>query len=428
MPGGEIQLLSVGKQDKYLIGDPEITFFKSVYRRHSNFSIETKEETFFGNLGFGEKSTCKLHKDGDLISGMMLHIQLGSLNITTQNSTGCGDTEDTVFSWVNSIGHAIFEYIEIEIGGSLIDRHYGEWYEIWMELTQSLDKKMGYYKMIGKKSNAGYSYNSFTKSIELLVPLQFWFCKRFGLALPVLALTEHEIKINVKWRRLSQLWITNKNGQKPKKIPSFKAKLLVDYVFLDIPDKVKFVRKNNYYLIEQLQLEEESFRKTAKTPRIKLHFYHPIKELVWVIQRSDVTTSVKDSDSDGYNDTYGNDWFNFTKSLKWDDNSDFFDSARLTLDRSERFRWLPSSYFRLYQPYKYHSCIPDNLIYTFSFALRAEEYQPTGSCNFSNFENKILELDLRSTPDVEDYTVKIYATNHNILVVSRGQAGLVFSI
>ena len=154
MGGGLIQLIAIGEQDQFLTGNPQITFFKSVYKRHSNFSMEVRPQIFSGGVSFGSKNSCTISKDGDLISDISLHIKLDSLNISNANNICIKDlnmncpcskcNENNIFSWVNSIGHAIIEYVELEIGGYLIDKQYGEWFEIWSELTLNYEKKHGY--------------------------------------------------------------------------------------------------------------------------------------------------------------------------------------------------------------------------------------------------------------------------------------------
>jgi hypothetical protein len=419
MAGGEIQIMSVGKQDKLLMGKPQITFFKTVYKRHVNFAIETKTQQFYGGVDYGKKNECLISKDGDLISGLSLYIELGSLNESIQNSTSCSDTEDVVFSWVNSIGHALIDAVEIQFDGITIDRQYGEWYEIWNELSQPEGKKSGYDRLIGKKSNAGFSCRSFTGKLELIVPLQFWFCKKYGLALPILAMIDQEIRLKVRWKKLDQLWITNKFGNKPSISPSFRVTLMIDFVLLDVAEKLNFLSKRHIYMIEQIQSNGGSmFRKGNMKPKVKLNFYHPIKELIWVFQRADTLTASESH--------CGNDWFNFTNVLDYSAPDDFFNTGRLLLDRSERFKCMPAIYFRLYHPWKYHTKSPNNFIYCYSFALKPEEQQPTGSCNFSNFQSKILELTIEK-PIESDYFISVYGINYNPLIIHDGQAFIVFT-
>ena len=443
MGGGLIQLIAIGEQDKFITGNPQITFFKSVYKRHSNFAMEPKQQIFSGGVNFGQLNSCKVSKDGDLISGMALYINLGSLNDNYENKNNniciseidmncfCNKClkkkEGTVFSWVNGIGHAIIDYIEIEIGGYVIDKQYGEWFDVWTELTQNYEKKAAYYELIGKKDPGGYSVKSFQKSIELIVPLNFWFCKNVGLSIPCIAITNHDIKVNIKWRQFDHLWISNMPNNKPK-IPDFKASLLIDYIYLDLYERKKFAKSNHFYLIEQIQANGDYyFQKNNKSPIIKLNFYHPVKEIIWAIQRADVLLRSNDNDEEDF--SYGNDWFNFSNSKNFTSSGieDVFDTAVLQINGSERFNYLPAKYFRLLQPYKYHTKCPNNFVYVYSFALKPEEHQPTGTCNFSNFDNSRLILNMKKQNILSDYIIKTYAINYNLLIVTKGMVGLGFT-
>ncbi len=442
MGGGLIQLIAIGEQDKFITGKPEITFFKAIYKRHSNFAIETKEQIFSGGVNFGQLNSCSVSKDGDLISGMILNINLGSLNEYSNNSYNniciksidlncfCNDCinkeEKTIFSWVNGIGHAIFEFIEIEIGGYVIDKQYGEWFDIWSELTQNFEKRSAYYELIGKKDPGGYNVKSFKNSMQLLIPLNFWFCKNVGLAIPCIAITNHEIKVNIKWRKFEQLWISNSSTDKPK-IPEFKASLLIDYVYLDLYERKKFAKQQHFYLIEQIQSNGDYyFQKNNKNPSIQLNFNNPVKEIIWAMQRADVLLRSNDNEEDF---SYGNDWFNFSNSKNFTSSGveDVFDTALLQINGSDRFNPLPAKYFRLMQPYKYHTKCPNNFVYVYSFSLKPEEHQPTGTCNFSNFDNSRLILNMRQTNILSDYIIKIYAVNYNLLIITNGMVGLGFN-
>lgn len=438
MGGGLIQLIATGEQDQFLTGDPQITFFKSVYKRHSNFSMEVKNQIFSGGVNFGSLNSCLIHKDGDLIADIILKINLGSLNQKTNNNVCVKDlnmkcpcnecNKSTSFSWVNSIGHAIIEYVELEIGGYTVDKQYGEWFEIWSELTQNHEKRYGYNELIGKKDYGGFDVNSFNDEMELLVPLNFWFCKNIGLAIPCLAITNHDIKFNVKWRQFDQLWISDDVNAEPN-IPSFNASLLIDFIYLDLNERKKFSEKNHIYLIEQVQSNGDYFfNKSNKNPIIKLNFFHPVKEVVWAVQRAD---NLIRSDNNEINEdfSYGNDWFNFSnnKNFSYSGMVDIFDTALFQFNGTDRMIALPAKYFRLYQPYKYHTKIPHNFVYSYSFSLRPEEIQPTGTCNFSCFDNARMVLNMNSKEIKSDYIIKIYATNYNLLVITKGMVGLGFS-
>ena len=177
MSGGTIQLLKLGEEDKFLIGNPQITFFKTVYKRHSNFAIGTKKWQFNGVTNYGNTCSLNIPKDGDLLSGITLNIELPNLN-----------TDSILFSYANSIGHLLIEETWIEIGGHKIEKIYGDWSEIWSELALDKDKRDGYYEITGKKERKDFSINSFNSSIELFLPLNFWFSRNFGLSLPLIGL------------------------------------------------------------------------------------------------------------------------------------------------------------------------------------------------------------------------------------------------
>ena len=177
-------------------------------------------------------------------------------------------------------------------------KQYGEWFDIWTELTQNYEKKAAYYELIGKKDPGGFSVKSFQKDVELIIPLNFWFCKNIGLSIPCISITNHDIKVNIKWRNFNQLWISNSETEVPK-TPEFRASLLIDYVYLDLYERKKFAKDNHFYLIEQIQANGDYyFQKNNKNPIIKLNFYHPVKEIIWAIQRSDVLIRSDDTDDD----------------------------------------------------------------------------------------------------------------------------------
>ena len=439
MGAGLLILIGLGEQDQFITGNPQISFFKYVYKRHTNFSNEIKRQIFSGGVSFGNLNSCIINKDGDLISDVSLYINLDSLNGKNKNNICVKDinlkcncnncNKKTIFSWVNSIGHAIFDYIEIEIGGILIDKQYSDWYEIWSELSLSFDKKNGFNELIGKKNNYGFNINSFNDKLELFVPLKFWFCKNIGLALPIIALNNHDIRINIKWKQFNQLWISNNKDSKPC-VPNFEAMLYVNYIYLDINERKKFSNKNHFYLIEQTQNNGDyHFHKHNKNPTIKLNFYHPVKQIIWAIQREDVLINDNENNEECDNFSYGNDWFNFSnhKSFNNSEIVDIFDTAIIQLNGQDLSFPLPAKYLRLYIPYKYYTGIPNNFIYTYNFSLKPEDIQPSGTCNFSCFDNARLILNIKDKEIKSNYLIKIFAVNYNVLLITNGMAGLAFS-
>jgi hypothetical protein len=194
--GGLLQLVAKGKQDVFLTGNPQMTWFKMVYRRYTDFAIESQPMYFDGTPDFGKKITCNVPRRGDLLGQVVMEVTLPALRLL----------DGTPVSYVNSIGHALIQEITLEIGEQQIDRQTGEWMEIWSNYTTTKDKQTGFYNMIGKVD--GYSPPTLFGPLKLYIPLRFWFCRNPGLALPLLALQYHPIRINLTLRPLNQLFFT----------------------------------------------------------------------------------------------------------------------------------------------------------------------------------------------------------------------------
>jgi hypothetical protein len=423
MGGGLMQLVAYGAQDVYLTGDPQITYFKVVYRRYTNFAIESIEQTFNGTADFGKKVTCTISRNGDLINHIYLQVQLPAL------STSFCAGSPAYLSYCNAIGHALIRNVEIEIGGQRIDRHYGIWLDVWDELTMTSEKKNGYSQMVGKyNSELGLINNALNDRIYY-VPLQFWFCKNIGLSLPLIALQYHEVKINLEFRNAQECIVALKaNGDRYGTnfttfvtTPSItNAQLYVDYIYLDTNERKLFAQSAHEYLVEQLQFTgSESITFSQQNQKLRLNFNHPVKELVWVIQRDENGTT---------SGTSYNDWFNYSAALPGTPTPslavDLMSDAKILLNGHERFTVRPQTYFRLVQPYQHHTRIPDKHIYVYSFAIRPEEFQPSGTCNFSRIDTVQLVYDLTSLATLQavgsDMTtattgqISVFAVNYNI--------------
>lgn len=427
MTGGLIQLVSTGIMDTLLTNIPEITYFKTVYRRYSNFAIETFEESFKDVCNFGNITECHLGKYGDLLTDLVIKIELPSIcdrilhnNVCIKEITECHcekcdynmTNKKPVFSWANSIGHVMIEYVELQIGSKIIDKQSGEWLEIWTELSQTYEKQYGYNEMIGKKEPQNFSYTSFPNAMSLLVPLHFWFCKNPGSALPIVGLFYEDIIIRIKWRDFHECYVSNIPTAKLKPINGFTANIYVDYIFLDINEREKFINEPQTYIINQIQYISNSFSKSVKHPMIDLNsFKHPIKEIIWMLQRNDISQ---------YN---YNDWFNYSvEKNKLSINNETFISGKLTINGYDRIKNMRSNFYRLAQPYKYHTKIPSNYIYLYSFSLHPEDLQPSGTCNFSLFTN--INLQLEGVQMNTDYCVKVYGVNLNFMLINKGLCGI----
>merc|ERR1711871_1591883 len=275
MGGGLMQLVAYGAQDVYLTGQPQITFFKVVYRRHTNFSVEPIQQTFKGAAEFGRTITCNVNRNGDLISHMYLVAIIGK-----------GERSD--YGWVSKLGYAMIENVKVEVGGSKIDEQYGDWLNVWSELTRNCCHDVAHNKMIGNVSEltkigtydqkAGSATNDYT----MYVPLKFWFNRNNGLALPLIALQYHDVRVTLKIREASAL--INYSGTTAPVVANDTmrdAYLLIDYVYLDSEERKRFAQAAHEYLIEQLQFTgSESI--SATSMKCRLNFNHPSKYLVWV--------------------------------------------------------------------------------------------------------------------------------------------------
>lgn len=411
MGGGLMQLVAYGAQDVHLTGNPQISFFKVVYRRHTNFSMESIEQSFNGNPALGNRVTCTISRNGDLVTNMWLEAKI-------TNKGNC----------VNSFGHALIEYVELEIGGQRIDKHYGEWLEIWSELTLPEEKREGFKEMIGRR-DAGSGKEP--ESSKFYIPLQFFFCRNPGLALPLIALQYHEVKINIKFRDASSL--TRDPGSSGTLTAvgfDGSPKLFVDYVYLDTEERQRFAQMSHEYLIEQLQ---HTGPESTKTNTVRLNFNHPVKELVWVTRPitskepmafgniGESSASTGGMDYSGVTNTNVHDFW-YASSF-----GESFDSCKLQLNGHDRFSEREASYFRLVQPYQHHTRIPNQYVYVYSFALNPEAHQPSGTCNFSRLDNVSLQLNGLQTRTGGEHELLVYAVSNNVLRIQSGMGGLAYS-
>jgi hypothetical protein len=260
-----MQLVAYGAQDVYITGNPQITFFKVVYRRHTNFSVEVVEHPLT-NAGFGRRASVTVLRNGDLATKMYLKTQV----------SGTGGSS---WGFVSKLGHALIKNVELEIGGSKIDKQYGVWMDIWYELSHEVGQEAGYNQMIGNTA-AMTTRSDAEKSATLYIPLQFWFCRNTGLALPLIALQYHEVRVHFEFNNASEL---TRHVAAPT-LTMDTAELLVDYVFLDSEERRRFAQVGHEYLIEQLQFTGEESA-NANAEKYKLSFNHPTKELVWAVRQ-----------------------------------------------------------------------------------------------------------------------------------------------
>jgi hypothetical protein len=382
MGGGYIQAVSYGTQDVYLTGNPQITFFKAVYKRHTNFAVESIEVGYLGNADFGGKVVCTLPTYGDLVKDIFIEWEINN------NSP-----------LISSAGSWLFKQMDLEIGGQLIDRQYADWLKIWSELTTPNGKFPGYQQMTGDYTAVGAPVQG--TSQKFIVPLQFWFCRHSGLALPLIALSAAEVKLTLYLETA-----TNLCNSTNRKINSFR--IWVDYIFMDTDERRRFAQSGHEYLIEQVQMVEQTGIERNTNIRIPLEFNYPIKELLWW-----GTTEGDDLD---------------TRYMT-------FDLGYIALNGTQRFYPRRYEYFLNIQNYEHHTRVPryaTNLnynyyIYTYSFALEPENHQPSGVCNFTRLKSADLYLDNVEFASASGNSIRVFAHGYNILRIVSGMAGLAYS-
>tara|TARA_B100000214_G_scaffold374973_1_gene359436 strand:+ start:1547 stop:2836 length:1290 start_codon:yes stop_codon:yes gene_type:complete len=428
MGGGILQLVMKGKMDHYLTGNPEFSFFKSVYRRHTNFSMESIKQQI-ENLGIGErKIKSKLSRAGDLIGKIIVEIKLNRGD--AQNITGSG----TYLNWTNNTGHALIKECSIDIGGHVIDKHYSDWLDVQNELYDINEQEwLGLNKHPGK---VGY-FKSGEKGIDsqvlkLYVPLHFWFCNNPGLYLPIVAITKHDINLNMVIRSVENLF--NLDGELSYTNTSADIDIWCEYMFLDSEEKRKFLSEKRAYLIQQVQRHESDMKLINP-----FKFYHPVKEIVWIVQDQNVRVESGNGNSDmncllnvsGQAQTNKNDYFNYQSSTSLNSENIYaitsyesFKTAKLRLNGIDRFYDRDASYFRMVQPLHCKQKVPNKHIYLYSFSINPRKYQPSGCCNFSKVDEA--ELIVTSSYNYVNERLIIFAVNYNVLVVSSGMAGLVY--
>ena len=423
MGGGLMQLVAYGAQDIYLTGNPQITFFKVVYRRHTNFSMESIQQTLNGTPGFGSKVTATISRNGDLVNRMWVECDpsavLGNATAFAPNPL-----------------HQLLKEMTVEIGGQQIDKIYNHWLNVWTELTEETHVSIigtdGKYRSSDVnaaaadgaeiiKAPTAYQRMSFGVKSDgatavaetyACVPLPFWFCRNPGLALPLIALQYHEVKVSITFD--SEAAVGNGTTGSLSSV-----ELWCDYIYLDTDERRRFAQVSHEYLIEQLQYQSES-----ATSTVKLNLNHPVKELIFCGQRS------------GNGGVHGGSATPM-RIAKTNDAADKLATSSsnngvlLKLNGHDRFAKKHMAYFTRTQVWQHHSHsgggAQADAIGVYSFALEPEEHQPSGTCNFSRIDNAQLKFDESVCGASASDGLHVYAINYNVLRIMSGMGGLAYS-
>jgi hypothetical protein len=391
-----LQLQGLGIQDTYLTKDPQINIFKYTYFRYVNFSTDVLKLQLNELATFGKKTSCLVPRKGHLLSKLYLHIKLPQLTKTS------GD----YLCWTNAIGYAIFaEPIELEIGGVVVDRLYPQFLDIWDEFSNN-SKQNGRNLMVGKSDLYRSNLYNAIKPLDLIIPLDFWFTKNYSSALPLLSMTNQEIKINFKFKDFSDL--INYDGiTTPSSKAIIDSTVLAEYIFLDDVILDQFQSQKHTYVIEQTQYNgDEIIPGSSSIYNTTLKFNHPVKEIFFAfVEKNNITNN----NYYVYNDV---------------NNDPIISEASLLLDGKKRFDYLPEFYYRSVFPDCVHSVIPLKYIYCMPFSLRPEDNQPTGSLNMSRFNDVVLSVKVNSPNDCYIY---VFGINYNIVTIENGTFTLEFA-
>ena len=472
MPGGALmQLVAYGASDVYLTGDPKVTFFQTAYKRHTNFAMETVQQTVSGALTPGGLTSVTLSRSGDLVGDMFVVLQptpTSTSNLTTNNSVAD-------MAWV---AERAFSSVEVFIGGQSIDKHYQLWFRLYAEVFLDDTKKQNY----GKLTSCPSPTNSISSPSYVYLPLMFWFNRNPGLYLPLISLQYHEVRIDFSISPQYASYF----GTNPFAV-------WANYVYLDTTERDTFAKKPSEYLIEQVQyINPDPVGSTNEnTPSvIRMQYNHPVKELVWCYQTpapssnpnslwnfssstSNVNVTVDPSKLAGslapfspahvgapalyvpspfLTPLYVNAASNVTTgntisvqsnvlsgNVFWvesgipiaSSNAAFgqevgpLHQAKIILNGTDRFVPQYGKYFNQYQPYQYHSGVPYPGIYVYSFALKPEELQPSGTCNFSRIDMAQIAVNLKT--GMPSLNQRMFAVNYNILRIQSGLGGVAFA-
>ena len=448
MGGGLMQLVAYGAQDIYLTGQPQITFFKSVYRRHTNFAIESIQQTINGSVAAGARVSVTISRNGDLLKNLWIQYN-PSLLIPNGSNTGAVAAD---------ISHALLQILEIEIGGQLIDRHYGTWLTVWRDLTElNSTGSQGQMGLDGSEpdiNNAGggvietsfstrYQRMSYTHQgnplgvantggapTEAYIPMRFWFCRNPGLAVPLIALQYHEVKFNIQFALASQ-YVIGGTVLSSGGIGNANFAVYADYVYLDTTERRQFAQNAHEYLIDQLQAQQESSSGTSSNNTIRLNFNHPVKELVWVgAPTALVTTSSSDTVSGGATPSQIVSGFVTVNGVSTPVSGATSNTQmKIILNGTDRFTARNLKYFTRNQVWDCHTGFGAtgvaDAIAVYSFALRPEEHQPSGTCNFSRIDTAQLAFFGGIGETIS--ALNIYAVNYNVLRIMSGMGGLAYS-
>jgi len=461
--GGTLtELIALGAADRYLTMNATITFWRYRYNKYTNFSMESIEQPFSSNVAFSSEVQAILNRTGDLIYFQYVVIDLPGITAVTPTPGVCGigqqqfpccnpcdpcgdgpgpqcvccppasspmdedigldqlDDIDTCTGlsrpwahWVNAVGQFLIKRACLVIGGQVIDTVYSDYMFMWEELAGRPGARLT--EMIGKRFTRAQLVADSQEDRRLYVPLPFFYTKTSGNALPMVSLQFHGVQIHVCFEDLQRsiqvsdcgVLVVKCGDCQPLTANDLNARLDTTYVYLDVAERDRFAVGSFEQLIDQVQIY--SICTKSCQIRMQLNFNHPVIELIWAVRRR-------------CQDMCNN---HFNYSGKW--GKDPITRVHLRFNNLPRFTGREAKYFRLVQPYQYHTNIPDSFVYVFSFALHPEDCQPSGSVNFSRIDNVELVLEIQDALSDEELQVLVFARNWNIFRYREGLGGIAFA-
>ena len=516
MPGGYFQLIAQGPCDVYLTGNPSISFFKFVYRRYTQFSMELISLPFNVIPSFTTmqktEAHCNIDRNADLLHDCYLLYDLPAIY-----------TEDVPFSWVDNVGNKIIDEVSIKCDGQNLDRQFGEFMQCYSDLSLSSNKKKKYERLVN--GNTNINNIDFPNQTEiaypvlpakrLLIPLPFWFCQNSGLSIPLIALQYTKLRIDIIYTRLNEIFrigsppispvqmFTSDVEELSEENQNYRTQLinegwdqtniffrfaknwdqystiLANYIYLAEDERKKFAQTSHEYLITQLQ--RRIYLGLMRGPnKLELVLNHPTKELIWFLRRSDaykgnnwfnftdnncpkILDEVRDlrnllsnpcirnligkSDNgleqlknlskeltgqlyNDYNNLFEGETLSVINNRKWDYYSIMKD-AQLIFNGNDRFEIRDNTYFENQQVYKYHTGNGKKGLYVYSFAIKPEKEQPSGTCNMSRINKQEFSINIFDTDNTpfnnDKFDLHFYAVNYNVFRIMGGIGQLVFS-
>jgi hypothetical protein len=433
MAGGLMQLVAYGAQDVYLTGNPKVTFFQAVYKRHTNFAMENIEQTVNGTASNSGRVSVTIARNGDLVSDMYVELKAKATVVLTSDAAGAAEAGTTSDDDCWAAERAIKD-VELSIGGQRIDKHYQRWWRLYSELYLDESKKATWGKMTSPATNGTLANHVGGK---MFLPLIFFFNRNPGLALPLIALQYHEVRMDFDLSSEFSLYTDNST-----------FKVWANYIYLDTEERRRFAQKGHEYLIEQVQhTGSDAMAAAGSTKQIRLSYNHPVKELVFCADQGSVsranlwnfTSSTQAVTTDagaqlaaGLSSVVptslsGAPQLKVTQAVAaWTEEADGpIETFKLVLNGQDRFKEQDGKYFNSVQPFQHHSGSPVPGVYAYSFALKPEEHQPTGTCNFSRIDNA--QVAIKTKYGATALNLNMFAVNYNVLRIQSGMGGLAFS-